>query len=467
MQRYGLILFFMLSAMGALRAGPGLIFHYCNFGPDNAAYTELYFRLPGQTLHYMADENGGYRFSSLLQYRILLNKKTIFADKVWIRGPLLADTKHASRDLLTQVRVQLQPGTYRIEIEVADGYDSTGFSFLPAEISVEPFPMKMSGIELLDTAFASSNTRSSFYRDGFEVMPLVLHNVQSRLQFYTEFYGMADKKSLLTEYYLEGGSYKFPTLVKTRKLQPSGRIRLLDGLDVSTLGPGDYLLRVNIYDEENTLLSSGTVPFVRLLTLPLPGGNTATALEMFDALPARYYVALAPYLQPIASETELSGLESAMSANDSPAIKDWYYNFWSVKNKEKPYAAWQQYLDLITREEALFGSVNRKGYQTDRGRIFLRFGEPNGMSASHDEQEAYPYEIWQYHQAGNQRNVKFVFYDPSDVGKDYVLLYSDLRGLANNAKWKKIIYSRTDTSRPEEDKVPKHYGNELEDRLRE
>ncbi|MEN9415836.1 MAG: hypothetical protein RLZ62_2140, partial [Bacteroidota bacterium] len=45
----------------------------------------------------------------------------------------------------------------------------------------------------------------------------------------------------------------------------------------------------------------------------------------------------------------------------------------------------------------------------------------------------------------NQTNVKFLFYNPSLAGDDFILLHSTARGEISNPKWERELYRRNPT----------------------
>jgi hypothetical protein len=91
-----------------------------------------------------------------------------------------------------------------------------------------------------------------------------------------------------------------------------------------------------------------------------------------------------------------------------------------------------------------FKTPVKKGYQTDRGRIYLEYGPPNTRSERPSEPSTYPYEIWHYYTLSNsQRNKKFVFYSPDMVTNDYFLLHSDAIGEIHNYRWQIDLQGRT------------------------
>lgn len=61
-------------------------------------------------------------------------------------------------------------------------------------------------------------------------------------------------------------------------------------------------------------------------------------------------------------------------------------------------------------------STHRSGWETDRGRIFILFGEPTDIERHPFESGSRPYEIWYYHNL----NRRFIFVDHTGFG-DYTL----------------------------------------------
>ena len=91
----------------------------------------------------------------------------------------------------------------------------------------------------------------------------------------------------------------------------------------------------------------------------------------------------------------------------------------------------------------MFATGIKKGYTTDRGRVFLKYGEPNTRSVFPSEPNAYPYEIWHYYKIDNFSNKRFVFYSPDVVTNDFPLLHSDMPGHINYPQWRVQLHKRT------------------------
>jgi hypothetical protein len=106
-----------------------------------------------------------------------------------------------------------------------------------------------------------------------------------------------------------------------------------------------------------------------------------------------------------------------------------------------------------------FSTTINKGYLTERGRVFLRYGAPNSISQRHNEPSAYPYEIWYYYKLNAQTKVKFVFYSDDIVTNDFRLLHADLRGEIQNRQWEMILFSRNNTYKGDQNDMNPNYGS--------
>jgi hypothetical protein len=65
-------------------------------------------------------------------------------------------------------------------------------------------------------------------------------------------------------------------------------------------------------------------------------------------------------------------------------------------------------------------STNRDGWETDRGRIYVLYGEPTDIERHPFEINSKPYEVWYY----DHLNRRFVFVDYTGFG-DYELTWPE------------------------------------------
>lgn len=126
--------------------------------------------------------------------------------------------------------------------------------------------------------------------------------------------------------------------------------------------------------------------------------------------------------------------------------KRFFYGFWLKRNSNNPSISWAQYKQLVNIANANFGNKVNPGYETDRGRIFLKYGPPNSRVEQPSEPEAVPYEIWHYYKLGKYTNRKFVFYNPDIVTNNFLVLHSDVPGEVQNSGWVQELYKKSSNS---------------------
>ncbi len=132
-----------------------------------------------------------------------------------------------------------------------------------------------------------------------------------------------------------------------------------------------------------------------------------------------------------------------MKISDIRSMQQYVNYFWSRHAPEDPEKGWREYQLEVQKVNASFGTRNMKGYETDRGRVYLQYGPPNTIVTETTDPNSYPYEIWHYYKAGDQTNRKFVFYSTELSANVYRLLHSDARGELQEPNWELKLHSRS------------------------
>jgi hypothetical protein len=98
-------------------------------------------------------------------------------------------------------------------------------------------------------------------------------------------------------------------------------------------------------------------------------------------------------------------------------------------------------MERVQYADRVFKSGFGHGFETDRGRIYLRYGAPNDIVSVEDEPSAPPYEIWIYYNfpVTGQGNVKFLFYAP-ELANSFELLHSTCEQEIRNPAWEQMLY---------------------------
>ncbi len=146
---------------------------------------------------------------------------------------------------------------------------------------------------------------------------------------------------------------------------------------------------------------------------------------------------------PLASEMERTFGANLILSRNVIHMQQYLYHFWYVREPSNPELAWLNYKAQVDKVNMNYSTFIKAGFETDRGRIFLKYGAPNSVYKSTHEPEAYPYEIWHYYKlTTNQTNRKFVFIS-SDMGStDFDLAHSNATGEMYDSQWHLRLHDR-------------------------
>lgn len=123
------------------------------------------------------------------------------------------------------------------------------------------------------------------------------------------------------------------------------------------------------------------------------------------------------------------------------AKKNFLYNFWKSRDNipetsENEFK--KEYFKRINYADGHFRAFQKKGWETERGRIYIMYGEPSEIERYPNQVDTKPYEIWTYHNI--EGGVIFVFGDLTGYS-DYTLLHSTHRGELRDENWLRRISS--------------------------
>jgi GWxTD domain-containing protein len=138
----------------------------------------------------------------------------------------------------------------------------------------------------------------------------------------------------------------------------------------------------------------------------------------------------------LADKTEIYFFEQLKTAQ---AKKDFLKDFWSRRESDATGETPLRRVDYLRRVEVAterYTSYTKKGWRTDRGRVFIVYGKADEIERHPSEGIMKPYEIWYYYQIEN--GVQFVFVDKSGFG-DYELVHSTKRGEFSDEGWDRFL----------------------------
>jgi GWxTD domain-containing protein len=453
---------------------------YSTFNSPEGSYVETYLTIAGNSVRYQKLDNGTYQatINILMTFRQGIEIKAF--SKYELKSPEIQDTTSADLYFNHQDRFFLPNGTFDFEIQLADQNSSVKPVPFSQAITVD-FPTdkpSFSGIELIKS-YSKATKETAYSKSGYDLIPNVFTfypEKENRLTFYAELYGIEqaigkDEKFLIT-YYFESyeGNIRLLDFARSRKETARPVNVMLTEFNIENLATGNYNLVLEARNNKSELMASKKLFFQRinpntqfnmseLVSLNIRG-TFVESITNPDTL--REYISCT---YPVASGLEKSFVKNSLRAADLKTMQQYFYNFWYRRNEANPYQAWLTYKAQVAVAQENFGTPVKKGYQTDRGRVFLQYGPPNAREVHYMEPSSLPYEIWQYYTLNEtQRNKKFVFYSPDMVTSDFYLLHSDAIGEIYEPRWK--VFLRSKLFSPidlQDDQVIRSWGDFEED----
>lgn len=426
--------------------------------PGQSPYVESYLNVVGSSVMLKPVAGGKFQASIEVQWIFRKEDQIVFFDKYNLLGPEV-DTTHMrmSPDFIDQVRVPLPAGDYKLEVRIRDNHSDADPVSVVQPISLR-FPDQQVGIsdvEFLE-AIRPAVEKSKFTKSGFDLIPNV-HSFYPKdiqtLRFYAEVYRSKDLigGDFLVKYFIvqnESNAIQ-PDFAGMKRVSSADVVPLMVEMPIERLLSGNYQLVIEVRNRENKVLGQRTAFFQRsnvmekpvvsenISTIPVEG-TFASLLATEDTL--REAIAC---LYPISSQLEMQIAETQLKISDIRSMQQYMNYFWTRHAPDDPEKGWRDYQLEVRKVNASFGTRNMRGYETDRGRVYLQYGPPNTIVAETTDPNSYPYEIWHYYKAGEQTNRKFVFYSTELSSNMYRLLHSDARGELQEPNWELKLHSRS------------------------
>ncbi len=453
-------------------------FSYSTFySPEHGSYVETYLTILGHSLYFSKTNEGS--FESKVEVTILIKQDQRIVDfkKINLKSPEIQDTLSVNFSLVDVQRFALPDGTYDIEVKLTDINSPIEPLYILDAVTLDydPDVLMVSGIQLIERYQKSTET-NIFTKAGYELVPLPLNffpKIINSLTFYCEIYNTdkklgQDEPFLIKTHIEQFETKKIAHNLQTFKREKAGNVHsFMHEFDISGLPSGNYVLVVEVRDKNNDMISSNQLFFQRSNppadTDFMEMNLTYTAsfvnnIQSADTL--REYIRS---VRPIATENEKYFIDKSSKVAETDRLKQFFYIFWAERSNN-PLQAWSDYRNEVHKVQNSFGTKIKKGYETDRGRVYLQYGAPNTIVSEDREPSTYPYEIWHYYQLNNQRNRKFVFYNRDLVTNDYELIHSDALGEIQDYQWQiKLNQRNFATNDPDLQKSDWGWGSRVDD----
>ncbi len=413
-------------------------------------YLEIYSRVIGNSVQFVPVKLGSSALKANIEFLVVIKRQDelITADKFIMASPLL----ETPTDFWDLRRYSMEPGDYQLELSYVDKNNILDTLSYKENILIDEDSEEVIGSDLLLMSNISSEKDSfAFQKAGFSFEPPAYNMFGSKdetLIFYAEVYNIPqDQETYYYSYVIKNNeSGKYVTKPGFKKLKTEVSQQIMENFSIADLASGNYELEFEVKDRQMTSHYKSVSHFAvhhplvdYRATISKDETYETSFVQILSEGEVNYGLkAIFPRVTG-----DHSGLLAELIWDEDIEAKRYFlYNFWSQFSKENSSDIYNRYMEVAKAVDKRFYNNVGHGFETDRGYIFLKYGQPNDIVSVEDEPSAPPYEIWIYNelQETKQTNVKFLFYNPSIVSNDYVLLHSTCRGEINNPQWEVKLY---------------------------
>ena len=462
-------------------------FTYSTFtSPAKGPFVETYISVIGYSLKFLKNVNGKFQGAVDITVGFKQNGEIKSAQKYTLRSPETDDTTKGFPNFIDQQRYSLPNGSYDLELTIADKNKPSEKPFLYKAPIIINFPtdiMGISSIQILES-YTKTTTPSILSKSGYDLTPYVStffpENI-NKIKFYAEMYNskkiIGEGQKILISYYIESADSRvrlnnFSLFSK----QATNDVNVLLGeFNIESLPSGNYNLVVEVKDKDNKIEAESRC-YIQRANKPIPQNFDDLKSLNVSTTFVSYYKSLDTLslfiksLRPISSSAEVQYAQNQLKGKDLILMEQYFYNFWKSRYPLNAEGAWLNYFEEVKKVNKEFGTFGLRGFDTDRGRVYLQYGPPDVRNKFDTEPSAIPYEIWEYYSlndksqmltnANNKQSTKkFVFYNPDLVSNKYTLIHSDAIGEINNYRWDLLIHSReTQSTNVDDTTAPVNFG---------
>lgn len=454
-----LIKFFLCFALPTFLAAQTPIdasISFATFQDQGKGYVEVYLHVLGPSVGLSPLEAG--KGQAKLDVVILFTQgdNVVKFDKYRLSGPVT----DVSIDFVDMKRYLLDNGEYQLEVSVEDMVNPGSAKKYRSSLKMDyqPDVLNISDIELLATVKnAGLGSEGNPLVKGshiFEPMPTNYYSKNEELiLFYFEIYN-TDKAiggDYLQTLFIDNADTKDreeKLSIANKRKQPSPVEATIQRVDIKELPTGNYNLVVEIRNKNRELLAKRIMPFQRsnpylnLTKETISTGELSLNDEFVGKLSVDELIYSLKAILMQVDKADGEHVKMITSQRNENAMRLYLFSYWVKENHNNPEAQYNAYMKVARQVDVSFANGFGRGFETDRGYIFLKYGAPNNTVFEENDPSAPPYEIWFYNQfpKTGQNNVKFLFYNPSLVTNGHILLHSTARGENNNPRWEVELY---------------------------
>ena len=342
-----------------------------------------------------------------------------------------------------KLSLAVKPGIYSARVTIVDVSSGRKGSYFLDKIIVEPPRRKLDigghfWTYVATQHFDSSKINTRLIRSGYYLLPNPLSIFSSRdtlIFLYTEIYNLPSSSNNTFELSLTVKD-KFgvvSNLIQSERRTKSGRTAaIVESIEIKSWPTGLYEFSLHISDL-NQIDSANFL--MRIISTEEVGFAIRKSFsnERYDTLSITDRVNLVTYEL---SRKQLSTLRQLTERGKEEFLRQ----FWIERKSQLSNSELESQAEILDRyifvnERFSLPGLPNSGWKTDRGRIYMQFGQWDELDEHQSPGNDEPFQIWHYHRLNGKL---FVFQDKRG-DKEYNLVHSNVNGERYDPAWENII----------------------------
>jgi len=423
--------------------------------PDQKPYVECITAFEGATFSLAPTASGKKAAKANLVLIISQGEKVIDFRKVTVDGPEVDD--FASTDFLSLERFSLPYGEYTITVELSDANTALAPDVFSQKLVINSSNQiaAISDIQLI-SAYSPTQEPNAFSKSGFDLLPLVSNYFSSEMNnilFYAELYNTdslfgAGNAFVSTLCIVDKYNNELAECKRIKREKAARVIPTLQSIDISTLPTGEYRIRLEIRDRTNQLVVAQEQIIVRNKVEQIAADRPAIPASLIATSWAADFTSADTLYEiirshiPISGAQDLNTIDFSLKEKNLQEMQSFLYSFWLERNPADPKGGFELYMLDVKACQDNFATKIKKGWETDRGRVYLQYGKPSTRIVRNHDPDYWPFEIWHYYETNNKLHDRRLLFINTTLNTDMELLHSDIPGEVQNADWKRLARSR-------------------------
>ncbi|MCK9425281.1 MAG: GWxTD domain-containing protein [Ignavibacteriaceae bacterium] len=427
-------------------------FDYATFRYDTTTkYVEIYYSIQQSSL-------SSHKNDSLYEVEALVNlafvdsaSGKIVQQKDWKVINTVADSLELGKNinLIGVVGFSLIPQKYYLTISVVDINNQENKVSFKEKLNLLPISAQifsLSDIQLASRIIQDSdNQESVFYKNTMEVIPapnLLFGENQPVVYYYSELYNLLTASGNIDLHafvYNASGAVVF-SKKKSFSNKTESRVEV-STVNISKMPTGAYTLVLVAADSTASKKAFSSKKF--FVYNPAIADTAFKQMGNSDFMASQFAILSPEECDHLFAKSKyLAGrnhLEQYKKVSSVEGKREFLYKFWKEKDEMPETPENETFMNYFSRVELAnqkYSAMKKEGWKTDRGRVYLIYGEPSEIERFPNQLDSKPYEIWQYHNL--EGGVIFVFADLTGFS-DYQLINSTMRGELRDDSWQRRI----------------------------